>query len=95
MTCYSSLQFILLFTHGQVFPNVFLFTNLPMKTKVSQAQSTARIFQFFITKDNYVRTDEFAAIRQQLTTVIAQKDIRNTEYSISWLQKISLEQPVF
>ena len=94
MTCYSSLQFILLFTHGQVFPNVFLFTNLPMKTKVKH-RAQREFFKFFITKDNYVRTDEFAVIRQQLTTVIVQKDIRNTEYSISWLQKISLEQPVF
>ena len=27
--------------------------------------------------------------------IIAQSDIRNTEYLISWLQKISLEEPVF
>ena len=31
-----------------------------MKRKISQRQSTARIFKFFITKDNQVKNNEFA-----------------------------------
>ena len=45
---------------------------------------------------NFFRCNHGDAVRVLSSVfIIAQSDIRNTEYLISWSQKISLEEPVF
>ena len=64
MTCQ---KYLLTVKFSQVF---FCLQTFLWKQKLGKHRAQPEFFKFFITKNNYIRTDEFAAIRQQLTTVM-------------------------